>query len=115
MRAPRFPLHLPIWFRAADTGGWRETQTENISASGVLVRYREPLPLDTAVEFRFTLPLNVPHQAGQPGGEVRGRGRVARIVEAPVERNEAGFAIAIEQYALRPRASNAAAFEQSAS
>jgi PilZ domain len=91
---------LPVWFRVADESCWRQSQTENISASGVLVRCPEPLPLDTTVEFRFTLPAN--HTA-QVGGEVAGRGRVARIVEAPVERTESGFAIAIEQYNLRPQ------------
>jgi hypothetical protein len=100
MRAPRFPLHLPVWFRAAGNGGWRQSQTENISASGVLVRWRDPLPLDTTVEFRFTLPAP---DTAHLGAEVAGRGRVARIVEAPVERPNAGFAIAIEQYNLRPQ------------
>lgn len=103
MRAPRFPLQLPVWYRPANDGGWRQTQTENISASGLLVRCPEPLPLDTAVEFRFTLPVNIPSPATQPGGEVLGRGRVARIVASPMERAERGFAIAIEQYNLRPQ------------
>jgi hypothetical protein len=100
MRAPRFPLRLPVWFRVADDGRWRESQTENISASGVLVRWCDPLPLDTPVEFRLTLPPNDP---AHTGGEVSGRGRVARIVAAPVERAESGFAIAIDQYNLRPQ------------
>lgn len=100
MRAPRFPLRLPVWFRAPDDGGWRESQTENISASGVLVRWCDPLPLDTEVEFRFTLP---PSDPAHSGGEVSGRGRVARVVAEPIARADSGFAIAIEQYNLRPQ------------
>lgn len=100
MRAPRFPLHLPVWFRAGHNEGWRETQTENISASGVFVRWTDPLPLDTTVEFRLTLPAN---DTSRAGGEIAGRGRVARVVETPVERCQSGFAIAIEQYNLHPQ------------
>lgn len=100
MRAPRFPLHLPVWFRPAGNDSWRHSHTENISASGVLVRWRDPLPLDTTVEFRFTLP---PNDTAHVGAEVAGRGRVARIVATPIERSESGFAIAIEQYNLRPQ------------
>jgi hypothetical protein len=99
MRATRFPLQLPVWFRPAEKGSWLQTHTENISASGVLVRWREPLPVDTTVEFCLTLPSQSP---AQPGGEVAGRGRVTRIVTTPLERNEAGFAIVIEHYNLRP-------------
>lgn len=98
MRAPRFPLHLPVWFRPQNDGAWQQTHTENVSASGVLVRWPEPLPVDTVVEFRLALPSRNPIH---PTGEVSGRGRVARIIAAPTERADSGFAIAIEQYNLK--------------
>jgi PilZ domain len=99
MRAPRFPLHLTVLFRPMANGAWQQASTENISASGLLVRWNHPLPLDTAVEFRFTLPSTDPKL---PGGEVAGQGRVVRVVAAPAERPECGFAIAIDRYDLRP-------------
>ena len=97
MRAPRFPLNLPVWFRPQKQRIWQKTSTENISATGVLVRWPEPLPIDTPVEFRLTLPSR---HAARRGGEVAGKGRVTRVIAAPVERADSGFAIKIEHYDL---------------
>jgi hypothetical protein len=97
MRAPRFPLNLPVWFRPQKQRTWQKTSTENISATGVLVRWPEPLPLDTAVEFRLALPARHP---ARRGGQIAGHGRVTRIISTPVDRADSGFAIKIEHYNL---------------
>jgi hypothetical protein len=98
MRAPRFPLNLPLSFRPNERESWQKTRTENISATGVLVRWPEPLPLGTALEFRLALPSRHPARGA---AEVSGHGQVVRIVDAPTERPEAGFAIEIHGYNVR--------------
>jgi hypothetical protein len=98
MRAPRFPLHLPVRYRPVGAEGeWRQATTGNVSASGVLVQVPDPLQVDTRIEFRLGLAA-----AAQPvvNAEVCGQGRVVRIVssgEPPYQ----GFAVAIEDYDFR--------------
>lgn len=111
MRAPRFNLNLPLWFRPGKQRTWQKARTENISATGVLVRWPEPLPVDTTVEFRVALPSRHP---ARRGGEIAGRGRVTRVVAAPVERADSGFAIQIEDYNLNPQRKSAARQRKSA-
>lgn len=93
MRAPRFPLHLPVRYRPIGRDEWREATTANISASGVLVDDAEPLQVETRVEF--ALVLQGADTAGL--GQVAGRGRVVRLT-TPDERPEPGFAVAIDDY-----------------
>jgi hypothetical protein len=94
MRAPRFPLQLPLRYRPIGDREWRQATTENISASGVLVRVPQPLQIDTKIEFRLALPS----KSAAPGAaEVAGRGRVVRIV-TPSEANPTAFAVAFEDY-----------------
>lgn len=93
MRAPRFPLQLPVQFRPLGHEEWRQATTGNISASGVLLNAAEPVPVETEVEFSLVL------QGSEPAGlgQVAGRGRVVRIT-TPDERPEPGFAVAIDDY-----------------
>ena len=94
MRAPRFPLQLPLRYRPLGDGDWRQATTENVSASGVLVRVPAPLEVDSRVEFRLALPSKSPLPST---GEVSGRGHVVRIV-TPREPDVAAFALAIDEY-----------------
>ena len=103
MRARRFPLSLPLWFRPQKQRNWQKTSTENISATGVLVRWPEPLPVDTTVEFRLALPS---HHPARRGGEVAGHGRVTRVIASPTERVDSGFAIKIEHFNLNKQRKN---------
>ena len=93
MRAPRFPLHLPVRYRPLGHPEWRQATTTNISASGVLVHNAEPLQVSTQIEFSLVLHGSEPAGLGQ----VAGRGRVVRVI-APEERSEPGFAVAIDDY-----------------
>ena len=54
-RALRFPLRLPLRYRAVAEGTWREGLTENISRSGVLFRAQDLLQVSTPVELSFRL------------------------------------------------------------
>src|SRR5688572_2420585 len=98
MRAPRFPLQLPVLYRPVGAAGdWRHAKTGNVSASGVLVQGPDLLQVDTRIEFR--LGLETAAQRAQHA-EVCGLGRVVRVVsteEAPYP----GFAVVIENYAFQ--------------
>jgi PilZ domain len=95
MRAPRFPLHLPVRYRPLGGREWRQATTENISASGALVRVPQPLTIDTAIEFRLAL---LPSNSSAPRpGEVAGHARVVRVV-TPAGAERTAFAVAFEDY-----------------
>jgi hypothetical protein len=98
MRAPRFPLHLAVRYRAVGNSEWRQGKTTNISSSGVLLQVQHPLKMDTALEFMVALASNGPTEDRT---EVSCRGRVVRVVE-PTDRQQLGFAVAIEQYHFLP-------------
>jgi hypothetical protein len=105
MRAPRFPLQLPVRYRPVSAEGeWRDAKTGNVSASGVLVQVPDPLQVDTRIEFRLGL-----DEAAQsaPRAVVCGMGRVVRIVSTG-ESPHPGFAVVIEDYAFQHRPSPAA-------
>jgi hypothetical protein len=93
LRAPRFPLHLPVRYRPLGESEWRQATTANISASGVLVHVEEPLQVHTKVEFALVLQ----GMESDGSGHVIGRGHVVRVT-SPGERLEPGFAVAIDDY-----------------
>lgn len=98
MRAARFPLQLPLEFRPLGERVWQQAQTANVSASGVLVRVPHPPEVDTRIEFRMML---ASREGDTQKGEVAGTGRIVRVI-AQTEREEFGFAVAIDCYELRP-------------
>jgi hypothetical protein len=97
MRAPRFPLHLAVRYRAVGNAEWRHAKTENISSSGVLLEGPYALLPDTPVEFMLALA-----PTSGPRTEISCRGRVVRTVEAMNRKKQPGFAVAIEQYDFIP-------------
>jgi hypothetical protein len=98
MRAPRFPLQLPVRYRPFGGSEWRHARTGNVSASGVLVEVPDPLQVNTRVEFRLGL---AEESRPQQHAEVRGEGRVVRIVSVE-EPLSSGFAVAIDCYDFQP-------------
>src|SRR6059036_3430616 len=89
MRAQRFPLQLSVRYRLVGQLEWHRAQTENISASGVLVQAPDAPQVNTRLEFRLALP---PRGVSNGRGEVSGRGTVVRQVMPP-ERHLHGFAV----------------------
>ena len=79
MRAPRFAIEIPLYFRQRGEGSWRSGMTDNISRSGVLFRTSDLLEHRTPIDMHFALPLDV---LGQPGAVVACRGEVVRTVPA---------------------------------
>lgn len=67
----RYPLHLPVTLLA--DGEQSEAVTENISASGVLFRLREPLHVGQEVEFLIEIPAGILDFAHTAALHCRGR------------------------------------------
>lgn len=95
LRAPRFTIEVPFYFRRRGEGSWRQGMTDNISRSGVLFRTREALESETPLEMHFALPLQV---SGRPGAVVACRGLVVRTVPADSPDALPGFAATISRY-----------------
>jgi hypothetical protein len=92
--AVRFPLYLPV--RLICAGKVFEGRTENMSASGVLLRMNTPLAIGDEVEFLVEIPSGT--LGFEQTGAVHCAGRVARAYE------EDGFAyagIVIDEYSFR--------------
>ena len=102
MRAPRFPLTLPIRCRRAGDGGWIEGVTINISSSGVLFRTSEPLDVDTPVEMQIVL-----GESPARAGELRCNGHIVRIETA--DATTPSMAAAFSRSDLRHRATEISA------
>jgi len=84
-RATRFAVPVPLRYRLAGTAAWSDGRIENISRSGLLFRAARPLPLDTALEMTFALPV------GPAGRDLFCRGRVVRTVPGAVAATIATF------------------------
>lgn len=95
-RAPRFDLPVPVRYRFAGTAAWSEGRIENISRSGVLFRAERALPLDTAVELTFALPV------GPAARDLLCRGRVVRTVPGTGLAGPAGIAATIATFRFLP-------------
>lgn len=75
-RARRYGIGTSIRFRIGGGDGWREGKMQNISISGVLLCTDQPLEIDTAIEMRFVLPVELLN--GESAAEVLCRGVVVR-------------------------------------
>jgi len=96
-RAERFPINLPVRYRAPGHPDWLEGRTENISCSGVLLLTDASLPPKITIELRFELPVTI---LGETGGEVVCKGRVVRTEENPMSGILTALAVAIRSYRL---------------
>jgi hypothetical protein len=76
LRAQRFPLHLPIQYRAKGSSQWYSGQTENISCSGVLFRCKYGLQQDAPIELVLPLPWLASQETRV---KVVCNGRIARL------------------------------------
>ena len=77
MRAPRFPLKLPVRYRLAGDPRWCQGRTENISYSGVLFRAEELINVNTPIELRVALSADTRER---PHPEVFCHARIVRAV-----------------------------------
>jgi hypothetical protein len=74
-RARRYEIATSIRFQVGGANGWVEGTLENISVSGVLLCTDQPLEVNTPIEMRFILPVEL---VGECAAEVICRGVVVR-------------------------------------
>jgi hypothetical protein len=89
-RGRRFDLCLPVWYRAAGEALWHAGITENVSASGVLIRGEGPVAPARPIVVAIALP--------SASGCLVGRGSIVRTVEGSVHTTLATFAIAVRRF-----------------
>jgi hypothetical protein len=99
-RASRFPIRVPLQYRAVGERRWSNGSTENISCSGVLFRGEYALELNTAIEMMFVLPVPAP-----PTAEIKCKGCIVRSVPCS-EGDSSILAATILDYGMRPRLSS---------
>jgi hypothetical protein len=65
-----------VRYRTSGEKEWQQGVLENVSISGILFRANRSLYLDTAIEMRFSLPIEL---NGESAAEVFCRGSVVRF------------------------------------
>jgi hypothetical protein len=95
VRAPRFTIEIPLYFRQRGESAWRQGMTDNISRSGVLFRTSEALDSAAPIEMHFALPLQA---SGHAGAVVACRGLIVRVVPPSSPDALPGFAATISRY-----------------
>jgi PilZ domain-containing protein len=89
--ATRFPIKLPISVKS--TLGESQTETENISANGVLFRAESDMPLGSIVDFTISLPAGVLGTECDVQLDCRGR-----VVRSSDEDGRKGIGVVIDEY-----------------
>jgi hypothetical protein len=94
--APRFPIKLPISVKS--NAGDRHTETQNISANGVLFQIDSEMPVGSMVDFTISLPADV--VGAEADVQLDCRGRVVRSFE---EDGRRGVGVVIDEYKFERR------------
>jgi hypothetical protein len=92
-RARRYDIGTALRFRVEGEKEWSEAVMQNISTTGVLLSTVRPLALDTAIEMRFFLPVEL---NGEFAAEVFCRGSVVRLSNSPAPDGSVSMAARIE-------------------
>ncbi len=74
-RARRYGLGTSIRYRVGGENVWREGTIVNISVSGVLLVAQKALEVNTSIEMRFVLPIEL---QGESAAELLYRGVIVR-------------------------------------
>lgn len=96
-RPQRYEIVATIHFRVLREKKWRDGVIQNISTSGVLIRTNDICPVDTNIEMRFGLPVDLPYSRA---AEVYCRGVVVRSSQSHDEIDKGFIAATIEQSRL---------------
>jgi len=94
-RASRYTVSIPVRYRPFGDFGWTETRTINISCTGVLFETDEPLTVDTPIELRFDLPVEI---GGTGEGELSCFGQVVRTIMPPASDTPHAAAAAVSDF-----------------
>ena len=94
--AARFPIKLPVAVRSQT--GARSTETEKISANGVMFQVDSDMPVGSMVDFTISLPADVVGSSADV--QLDCRGRVVRSFEDGGRR---GVGVVIDEYHFERR------------
>lgn len=94
-RANRFPVQIPIRYRLPQSPEWIESQTENVSHTGVLFRTKSILKPTTIVDVRLEFP---PTNGDGTHAEVVCKCEVIRVDQTRGRKTSRGLAVAIRNY-----------------
>ena len=89
--AMRFPIKLPISVKSKT--GESHTETQNISANGVLFAMDRDVPVGSIVDFTILLPADV--VGARQNVQIDCRGRVVRSFD---DRGRRGVGVVIDEY-----------------
>jgi hypothetical protein len=89
--AMRFPIKLPISVKSKSGDSWTESQ--NISANGVLFQMDSDMPVGSLVDFTISLPAHI--VGAEADVQLDCRGRVVRSSEDGGRR---GVGVVIDEY-----------------
>lgn len=89
--AVRFPIQLPISVKSE--AGASHTQSQNISANGVLFQVDADMPVGSPVDFTISMPADV--LGAESDVQIDCRGRVVRSVD---EEGRRGVGVVIDEY-----------------
>lgn len=89
--AVRFPIKLPISLKS--NAGENHTETQNISANGVLFRIDAEMPVGAPVDFTISLPADV--VGAEADVQLDCRGRVVRSFD---DEGRRGVGVVIDEY-----------------
>ena len=95
--AARFPVKLPI--HITSQAGEADTESDNISANGVLFHHDVDMPIGSMVDFTISFPADV--VGTDADVKVQCRGRVVR--SNVVEGGRRGVGVVIDEYSFERR------------
>ncbi len=110
MRATRFALQFPVYYRDPESAIWFEGKTYNISQTGLLFRGAGPLQLQTIIELKLELIAAMKYEVP---AQVHCKGAVVRIEKSFATEFPSVVAIAIKDYRLIRRRQSGGVAEQS--
>ena len=97
-RAPRYPIHAPVFCRVTGEPDWHEGVTVNISRTGIFFRIDSGLPPSARIEIRVVLSGEV---AGESLASVLCMGTVLRRDFSDLSDGRIGIAASISHYRFR--------------
>ena len=94
--ASRFPIKLPVAVKSES--GSKNTETQNISANGVLFEIESEMPIGSMIDFTISFPADV--VGSDNDVRVDCRGRVVRSYE---DEGRRGVGVVIDEYRFERR------------
>jgi len=94
--AARFPVKLPIHIKSQS--GDSDTESDNISANGVMFHHDADMPIGSTIDFTISLPAEVVGASEDVRVECRGR-----VVRSSEEEGRRGVGVVIDEYRFERR------------